>query len=74
MQPNEVGNVSGMVHGNANILVPKQEDVGSKVLPELPSYMGARRVSKAKSSKNAKSVAQATKIGNVSFYNLDMYN
>ncbi|KAG6390664.1 hypothetical protein SASPL_148402 [Salvia splendens] len=60
LSPNELANVGCKSGGDASILIPKQEEEVSKfVLGVGPSsYMGAKRLSKAKSSKRAKSVVK----------------
>lgn len=73
-QPNELGNVGGKTSGNASILVPKKEEVVSKYSLGPSSHMGARRITKAKSSKTEKSVVQEAKLGKVSVCLLDVYD
>ncbi|KAL1533316.1 transcription factor E2FC-like isoform X2 [Salvia divinorum] len=56
--PNELVNVGCKSGVNASIQIPKQEEVVSKFVLGPSSYMGAKRLSKAKSSKHAKSVVK----------------
>ncbi|KAI3464851.1 hypothetical protein Pfo_021514 [Paulownia fortunei] len=67
---NELGSVEGKISGNANVQVPKQEKAVNNFSPVPASYMGARRSTKAKSAKNAKTVAQEPKLEPVDNFNL----
>lgn len=42
--------------------------------PGPASYMGARRITKAKSAKHARTVVQEAKLGKVRLYHVDMYD
>ncbi|XP_057794810.1 transcription factor E2FC-like [Salvia miltiorrhiza] len=65
--PNELGSVGV----NASLQIPKQEEVVNTFLLGPSSYVvGAKRVSKAKSSKNAKSVVQEAKLESIDNFSL----
>lgn len=73
-QPNELANVGCKSGGNASILIPKQEEEVSKFVLGPSSYMGAKRLSKAKSSKHAKSVVKDANLGKLSLFYLELCN
>ncbi|XP_047963077.1 transcription factor E2FC-like isoform X2 [Salvia hispanica] len=68
--PNELANVGCKSGGNASILIPKQEEEVSKFVLGPSSYMGAKRLSKAKSSKHAKSVVKDANLEGIENFGL----
>ncbi|KAH6796323.1 hypothetical protein C2S51_037309 [Perilla frutescens var. frutescens] len=69
--PNGLGSPGGKISGDAGIQVPKQEDEVSKFSFGRSSCIG-RRISEAKSSKYAKSVAQEANLEAVNNFNLSV--
>ncbi|KAG8377908.1 hypothetical protein BUALT_Bualt08G0082500 [Buddleja alternifolia] len=59
---NEIGIAEAKISGNACVQVRKQEEAVSDLSPGPSSYMGARRSTKAKSGKHAKTVIQKAKL------------